>query len=149
MELKEKNQRLKEQYCLNSKPDKTKDKLFLKDDFFDPNDLIQVKYEMLRRVKREGLSVNKASDNFGFSRVAFYHIKKNFDKDGLCGLMPKKRGPRTKHKMGEEIVEFCRKELETKGSLSFSTLANLVHKKFGIKVHPRSIRRALEGIKKN
>ena len=149
MELKEKYYRLKELNCLNPKPEKTKDKLFLKDEFFDPNDLLQVKYEMLRRVKMEGLSINKASDDFGFSRVAFYHTKKNFDKDGLCGLIPKKRGPRTKHKMGKEIVDFCRKELEIKESLSFSTLANLVYKKFDIKVHPRSIRRALKGIKKN
>ena len=144
-----KYEQLKEQSCLNPNPEKIKDKLFLTDEFFDPNDLIQVKYEMLRRVKLEDLPVNRASDDFGFSRVAFYQTQKNFDKDGLCGLVPKKRGPRTKHKMGEEIVGFCRKELKGKRSLSFSTLAKSIHKEFGITVHPRSVRRALNEVKKN
>lgn len=144
-----KYERLKKQYCLNPGPEKVKDELFLTDEFFDPNDLMQVKYEMLRRAKQDKLSVSKASTDFGFSRVAFYKIQKSFNKGGFCGLIPKKRGPRTRHKVNEEIVDFCVKQLKVKESLSFLTLAKQVYKEFGIKVHSRSIRRALTGVKKN
>jgi hypothetical protein len=45
-----KQQILKKRRCLNPKPKQVKDELFEKCTFFDSNDLIQVKYEMIRRV---------------------------------------------------------------------------------------------------
>ena len=46
------------------------DELFLSEGFFDPHDLIQVKYEMLRRVRKVNWSVTRAADAFGFSRIS-------------------------------------------------------------------------------
>jgi hypothetical protein len=48
---------LQQQGTLNPHPKAVRDDLFLQDDFFDPRDLVQVKYEMLRRVRTEGQSV--------------------------------------------------------------------------------------------
>ena len=59
---------LQRQGTLNPRPMTVRDALFLEDDFFDPRDLVQVKYEMLRRVRTEGNSVTDAATNFGFSR---------------------------------------------------------------------------------
>ena len=45
-----KRQVLRQTGTLNPRPDRVTDELFAGSDFFDPNDLLQVKYEMLRRV---------------------------------------------------------------------------------------------------
>jgi hypothetical protein len=72
----DKAERLKQYGALNPRPQKVTEKMFSDSslDFFDPRDLIQVKYEMLRAVDNQGRSVKQASDAFGFSRPAFYRI---------------------------------------------------------------------------
>ena len=67
--------------------------MFWGGEFFDPRDLVQVKYEMLRRAREEGVAVSRAAEAFGFSRVAFYQIQRAFESEGLAGLLPRRRGP--------------------------------------------------------
>jgi hypothetical protein len=43
-------QTLRQSGTLNSRAGTIRDRLFLEESFFDPQDLTQVKYEMLRRV---------------------------------------------------------------------------------------------------
>ena len=45
-----KTRSLKEHGCLNPHAERVRDELFLSNPFFDPRDLLQVRYEMLRRV---------------------------------------------------------------------------------------------------
>ena len=42
---------LRQQGCLNPHPERVSDELFQTREFFDARDLVQVKYEMLRRVE--------------------------------------------------------------------------------------------------
>lgn len=142
-------QSLKAQGCLNRRPDAVTDLLFREDEFFDPRDLMQVKYEMLRRVRHEGLPVSRASAAFGLSRPAYYQAQFAFLREGLPGLTPKKRGPRGGHKLTEEVVEFVVQERIKDSSIVASELAELVAGRFGVKVHPRSVERALARLKKN
>jgi DNA-binding response OmpR family regulator len=63
--------------------------------FFDARDIVQVKYEMLRRVAN-GQSIDEAIRAFGFSsRQSFYRARAAFQQKGLAGLMPAKRGPKS------------------------------------------------------
>jgi transposase len=139
---------LKAQGCLNRRPEAVTDLLFHEDDFFDPRDLVQVKYEMLRRVRHEGLPVSRASAAFGLSRPAYYQAQFAFEREGLPGLIPKKRGPRSGHKLTEEVVQFVVQERTKDSSMGVSELAGLVAGRFGVKVHPRSVERALLRLKK-
>ena len=149
MNQKEKKQlQLKQNSCLNLHPEHVTDTLFQTEEFFDPHDMIQVKYEMLRKVRSDESSVTKAAQEFGFSRVSFYKIKEAFQKYGLEGLIPKKRGPKKRHKVTEEVVAYCQQQLAEEKSLTFPQLAEIVLDKFDLSVHPRSIRRALEPKKK-
>src|SRR5579863_4636758 len=50
---------LLEEGTLNSSPGKVRDPKFQENEFFDPRDLVQVKYEMLRRVSVEKASVTQ------------------------------------------------------------------------------------------
>src|SRR5579863_5527951 len=49
---------LREEGTLNPTPDEVRDPKFLDNEFFDPHDIVQVKYEMLRRVSIENASVS-------------------------------------------------------------------------------------------
>ena len=51
--LDSKGESLRQQGVLNPHPEKVADPLFHDSEFFDPRDLVQVKYEMLRRVRVE------------------------------------------------------------------------------------------------
>ena len=75
-------------------PQEVTDELFAGGgEFFDPHDIVQVKYEMLRRVVEDGQPVSEAIRAFGFSsRQAFYRARLAFEHHGLAGLMPGKRG---------------------------------------------------------
>src|ERR1700730_5720063 len=113
---------LQQQGTLNPRPKHIRDELFLQDDFFDPRDLVQVKYEMLRRVQTEGQSVTDASANFGFSRPSFYQALSAFEQDGLAGLVPRKRGPKQAHKITEEVLAFVRELRQKEPSVRFPDL---------------------------
>jgi transposase len=134
---------------LNPRPHAVTDPLFVGQEFFDARDLVQVKYEMLRRVQAEGQSVRAAASAFGFSRPSFYQAQAGLARDGLAGLVPKKRGPRGGHKVTADVVAFLRARLASDASLRATQLAQLVHEHFALRVHPRSIERALARGKKN
>ena len=134
---------LKQQGTLNPRPQAVRDELFLQDDFFDPRDLVQVKYEMLRRVRTEGKSVTDAAANFGFSRPSFYQAQSVFEQDGLAGLVPHQRGPKQAHKLTDEVLTFIAEVRQKEPSIRLPDLVKRIQERFGTKVHPRSIERSL------
>jgi transposase len=120
------------------------DALFQGSDFFDARDLVQVKYEMLRRVRKHGASVVEASTTFGLSRPTYYDAQAAFDRGGLPALLPQKRGPRRAHKISPTVVAFLAEAARGDASLRGPELARKVADRFKLKVHPRSIERALK-----
>jgi len=128
---------------LNPRAERVTDALFVKGSFFDARDLVQVKYEMLRRVREEGMNVAEAAASFGFSRVAFYAIQRAWQCDGISGLLPRPRGPKHAHKLNDEVMEYVRAAQSEDATLRAPALVTLVRKRFGVEVHPRSIERAL------
>ena len=145
--MKNKKDYLKKAGLLNKSSSKVADPLFLESAFFDPDDLVQVKYEMVRRVSHEGKSVTETTADFGFSRPSFYEAKATLKKEGLPGLIPKKKGPRRAHKLDEKIMDYVMKQV--KNGLKPVELSEAVEKKFKITIHPRSIERAIAKLKKN
>ena len=99
---------LRQQGTLNPRPGKVSDPLFVQDSFFDSRDLVQVKYEMLRRVQAENHSVVRTATAFGFSRPSFYQARHTFQQSGLAGLVPHKRGPQQAHKLTKTYALFQR-----------------------------------------
>ena len=143
-----KEEALKKHGALNPQAEEVQDPLFHEDPFFDPRDLVQVKYEMLRQVRLDGKAVTDSASSFGFSRPSFYEARSAFEEGGLSGLLPKKRGPHGRHKLTEEVLEFLKGERERDQAISGNALADLLRERYGLKVHPRSIDRALKGRKK-
>jgi transposase len=135
--------RLQDERCLNPRPEAVSDERFRDLEFFDARDLVQVKYEMVRRARVDGEAVARAAQSFGFSRPSFYAAAAALDESGLAGLVPARPGPRRAHKLTEEIVAFCQQRLEAESSLRPGDLVEVIAQRFGVSVHPRSIERAL------
>lgn len=118
------------------------DALFMDNDFFDPRDLVQVKYEMLRKAHKDKEPVSRTAASFGFSRPSFYKTWADFEREGIAGLLPRKRGPRGGHKLTEEVLKFIEESCTAEKPMSIPALLNEVERRFGIKVHRRSIEKA-------
>lgn len=117
---------------------------FLSHEFFDPHDLVQVKYEMLRKVRVDGASVSQAARDFGFSRTAFYQALALLEQQGLLGLIPKRPGPKGAHKLNDAVLEFIDTQQQAVDELLRpEALAEMILQQFQLSVHPRSIERAL------
>ena len=138
---------LAEDGVLNPTPQRVNDPKFREETFFDPRDIVQVKYEMLRRVSVDKSSVTQVSDEYGVSRPTFYQAKADFEDAGIAGLVPRKRGPRGPHKIQSEVLAFLKAQVSPGEPIRARELMNLVRGEFGLDVHPRTIERAL-GVKK-
>jgi transposase len=140
---------LKQHGTLNPHPNAVTDPLFETGDFFDRDDIVQVKYEMLRRVTVDKQSVTQSATAFGFSRPTYYQTETDFLRNGLFGLLPEKRGPRQGHKLTSEVLDFATQLRASDPSLRPLDLAAAIQERFAINVHPRSIERALRRQEKN
>ncbi len=134
---------LRQQGCLNPHPEQVADPLFQQSDFFDAHDLVQVKYEMLRRVQIDQQPVSQAAAAFGFSRPTYYQAELDFQDQGLFGLIPEKRGPRRAHKLTPQVLEYVRQIRSEQPSLGIAQVGAAILEHFGVLVHPRSIERAV------
>ena len=140
----DKSEALRQQGCLHGRPEQVTDELFLQSDFFDPRDLIQVKYEMLRRVRVDGEPIRRVAARFGFSRPSVYQAMAAFDRAGLVGLVRVKPGPRRAHKLSDPVVQFIEEQKAQEHSVRLDDLVERIKERFGLVVHTRSIQRALK-----
>ena len=134
---------LREHASLNPYPERVHDALFETHPFFDARDLVQVRYEMVRRVICDGQPVEATAAAFGYSRVRLYQLCKRFEGAGLIGLLPQAKGPRRAHKLCDEVLTFILQTLQAEPELRTAELPLRVAQQYGISVHIRSIERAL------
>ena len=124
------------------------DPTFIDSDFFDARDLVQVRYEMLRRVRTEGQTIADIATRFGVSRPTFYKVQADFNRDGLAGLLPVKRGPHGPHKVTDEVLAFIEAAITVEEGLDAQVLVERIAQHFGVTVHRRTVERALARRKK-
>lgn len=139
-----KSQALREQGSLNTDPQGVTDSLFQDSGFFDPRDLVQIKYEMLRRVQADKHPVAQAAKAFGFSRPTFYQAQSAFQDGGLPALVRKRPGPKSAHKLSDPVLQFIEQQMSQDPTLRSADLVFRVRERFALSVHPRSIERALQ-----
>jgi transposase len=131
----------------NPAAEKVRDPKFREYDFFDPRDLVQVKYELLRRVSLEHASVTAATAEYGMSRPTYYQAQAHFATAGIAGLVPRKRGPHGPHKLQGEALAFVQQHLVAGEPLRARALAQRLRQQFALTIHPRTIERAAAGKK--
>ena len=129
--------------CLYPHPEQVRDPAFLASEFFDARDVVQVKYEMVRQVKADGAPVTAAAAAFGYSRPAYYEAAAALERSGLEGLVPARPGPRGGHKLTEQILAWAEEQLTASAGLRPAQLTGRIEAAFGVRVHPRSVEKAL------
>jgi transposase len=143
-----KAERLKALKSLNRHPERVRAPWFQTGTFFDAEDLVQVKYEMLRHVSQDGASKADSAALFGLSRPAFYQAEAALDREGLAGLLPRQRGPKGAHKLTAQIMSFIERRQAENPEIHARALAREIKAQLKLSVHPRSIERALARKKK-
>ena len=143
-----KSQVLAREGALNPHPEAIRDPLFTGNPFFDPKDLVQVRYEMVRRHSVDGGSISDVATAFGVSRPTFYKAQGALAAAGLVGLVPRPRGPKAGHKISDEVVTFVIDLKTAHPELTTPQCLAAIETQFSIKVHRRSLERALAGKKK-
>ena len=138
-----KSQALARDGALNPHPEAVRDALFTGNPFFDPRDLVQVRYEMVRRHDVEGMSISDVASSFGVSRPTFYKAQDMLAVSGLAGLVPRPRGPKGGHKISAEVVDFVTTLKDQQPELTTSQCVAAIEATFDVKVHRRSLERAL------
>ena len=134
--------------ALNPRPEAVRDPLFKDNPFFDPRDLVQVRYEMVRRHQADGQSIRDAADVFGVSRPTFYKAQSALADQGLAGLLPQQRGPKGGHKISVEVIAFVDELKAENSDLTLPQVIGAIAARFGLDVHRRSLERALTRKKK-
>lgn len=133
---------LREHGTLNPEPERVHSELF-GGEFFDAEDMMQVKYEMLRAVHHDDRSITEATAEFGLSRPAFYRARRDFEQAGLAGLVPRKRGPKAPHKLTPDILQFIREQVDADKRVRAQQLRDRINVEFGTHVHTRTVQRAM------
>src|SRR5271169_6647926 len=143
-----KRQALARDGALNPRPEAVRDPLFKDNPFFDPRDLVQVRYEMVRRHQADGQSISNVADIFGVSRPTFYKAQSALADQGLAGLLPQQRGPKGGHKISVEVIAFVDELKAENPDLTLPQVIGAIAARFGLDVHRRSLERALTRKKK-
>lgn len=134
--------------ALNPHPEAVRDAFFADNPFFDPADLVQVRYEMVRRHGVDGQVISEVATNFGVSRPTFYKAQAALATAGLAGLLPGQRGPKAAHKLSAEILAFDADLRAKSPGISMPRRLDAIERQFGVRVHRRSLERALVRKKK-
>jgi transposase len=133
---------------LNPHPEGVRDPLFNDNPFFDPKDLVQVRYEMVRRHQNDGTAISDVAETFGVSRPTFYKAQSALAGQGLAGLVPRQRGPKGGHKISAEVLSFVEEVKAAAPGLTLPQVIGMIAERFGRDVHRRSLERALARKKK-
>lgn len=144
----QKEEQLRRHGVLHPNPEKVRDELFSTISFFDSRDLVQVRYEMLRRHRVDKLPVSEAIDRFGVSRPTFYQTAKTYEREGIPGLVPRKPGPKGPRRCTPEIIQFVQKRQAESPDLTMDDILQEVSTRFGRTIHRRTLERGLAKARK-
>jgi len=145
----EKIEILKSNGTYNKRYDTVKKPEFLTRGFYDPMDIVQVKYEMLREVQESDKAIGEVAGEYGFSRTAYYNIKESYDKSGMFSLISEKPGPRGPHKLTSQLQSFIDEYTEVHPQASASEITVAIQGETGVSISKRTIERYVSKKKPN
>jgi transposase len=114
---------------------------FVTNSFYDPMDIVQVKYEMLKEIIDSKQSIKRISKEFGFSRTSFYKIKEAYESRGLSALIPQKTGPKKPKKLTEFYQEYIDEYIVKNPKASSNEVTEILKKDTGISINKRTVER--------
>jgi transposase len=141
-----KRRALEEAGLLHSDPNAVTAEPFLAHpEFFVAADKVQVKYEMLRAHLLDGATATDAAAQHGYSRASFYLVQRAFARAGMAGLLDERPGRRGPVKVSPEVLAFLERRHRERPDASAAELAGELKAALGVKLHRRTVERALGG----
>jgi transposase len=104
---------------------------------------VQVKYEMLRAHLVDGETVTAAAAAHGYSRASFYLVARAFEEAGMVGLLDERPGRRGPVKLSPEVLAFLDARQRERPGASGAELADELERVLGVRLHRRTVERAL------
>lgn len=145
---KAKKRRLEEARLLHPQPETVQDPLFRQcPEFFDPHDLLQVRYEFLRAHLVGGESVVAVCKRYAVSRQTFYNLLAKMMQEGTPGLLPKKSGPKGPTKLTADVIDFVEEEIRREPELSGAVLASRIEEELSRTIHKRTLENLLHNLR--
>jgi len=114
-------------------------------EFFAAFDKVQVKYEMLRAHLVGGETVTAAAAAHGYSRASFYLVARAFEEAGMVGLLDERPGRRGPLKLSADVLAFLAQRRRERPDASGAELADELERALGVRLHRRTVERALQG----
>lgn len=126
--------------CLHPAPERVHDERFQEEGgFFDPKDIVQVKYELLRSCEVEDGDVASACMRFGFSRTTYYKVYEAFLHGGIPSLMGRPRGRPQPIKLNEIVLGYLIAEKAKNPKLAASEMVAHVLRRYNVQISKRMI----------
>jgi hypothetical protein len=126
--------------CFHTTPERVQDERFRQQrDFFDPKDIVQVKYELLRRCEVEGQDVASTCLDFGFSRTTYYKVRQAFLGGGLPALMGQPRGRLKPIKVTAAVRGYLIAEKAKNPKLSAREMVAALKERYDVQLSERMI----------
>jgi len=135
---------LEREGLINPKPERVSHPFFETLNFFDPLDLPQVRYEMIRAARVENNSVAKACKLFGFSREYFYKLERSFMARGYVALLGSTMGRRPIIALNQEIVNFIVHRKIEQPTISGENLRQELQKLYHVDCSRRTVERIVQ-----
>lgn len=135
---------LEQEGLLNPKPERVSHPLFETLNFFDPLDLPQIRYEMIRAARVENISVAQTCKLFGFSREYFYRLERSFMERGYASLLGSTMGRRPIIALNQEIVNFIVHRKIEQPKLSGENLRQEIRQLYNVDCSRRTVERIVE-----
>jgi transposase len=137
---------LEQEGLINPKPERVSHPLFETLNFFDPLDLPQVRYEMIRAARVEKMSVAAACKLFGFSREYFYKLERAFMARGYVAMLGSTMGRRPIIALNQEIINFiAHRKIEEPG-LSGEKVRQEIQTLYNVDCSRRTVERIVENL---
>jgi len=144
-----KRAQLREAGLLHPQPDSVRDPLFEgTQEFFDAEDLLQVRYEMVRAHLVERDAIRAICRRFGVSRQTFYNLQAKFQSAGTAGLLPNRPGPKGPRKLTAEVLAFVSEGLSSQQAPSSKGLREEIRGRFGVTLHRRTLEKVVRDLRR-
>ena len=143
-----KRRHLQEAGLLHPQPERVRDPLFRQaTEFFDAEDHLQVRYEMLRAHLVAHDAISAICDRFGVSRQTFYNLQVKFVGHGTGGLLPRPPGPKGPRKLTARVLAFVSRRLVDEGAPSTKDMREEIQGQFGLDLHRRTIEKLVKELR--
>ena len=115
----------------------------MNNELMDPQDLLQVRYELVRAIDYDKKPVKEICAEYGVSVTTARRYLEDLRKGGLIALVPEPKGPSGPTKLTKEAIEFIENFLKENPRASGGKIHKALEARFHLGISKRTVERFL------